>query len=224
MKSKFTKQNDPFIFFFFFFTNILSLPSHLREIIDFITISKLLNLGGDTGKRGEITRVYKNKRWSREEMGGKEFWMWWTGVGARQTSLPVSSRRDTVAKFGRLSENQPYVCSPRSQDTPSNGSRLLSNSPTWMQTRDPRAQCLASLSRSPRSHRARASRAHPITRIQIVSDFQRDSRAQCEPGLETSLPFRPGKFSFFSSLFLLFYTNRASTHISATRSSNQHRL
>lgn len=38
----------------FFLTNILSLffPSHLREIIDFITISKLLNLGEDTGKQG----------------------------------------------------------------------------------------------------------------------------------------------------------------------------
>lgn len=31
--------------------------------------------------------------------------------------------------------------------------------------------------------------------------------------LETSLPFRPGKFSFFPSPFLLFYTNRASTSL-----------
>lgn len=52
------------------------------------------------------------------------------------------------------------------------------------------AQCLTSLSRSLRSHRARASRAHPITRIQIVSDFQRDSPVQCKLGFGTS-PFRP---------------------------------
>lgn len=125
--------------------------------------------------------VYKNKKWSHEEMGGKEFPSE-GGGGGSSLSFSRRSWRNTVAKFGRLSENQSYACTPVSRHPLpppplSNGSRLLSNSPTWMQTQAPRARCLTSLSRSPRSRRARASRAHPITRIQIVSDFQRDPRS-----------------------------------------------
>lgn len=76
--------------------------------------------------------VYKNKKWSHEEMGGKEFPSE-GGGGGSSLSFSRRSWRNTVAKFGRLSENQSYACTPVSRHPlppPSNGSRLLSNSPT----------------------------------------------------------------------------------------------
>lgn len=94
-----------------------------------------------------------------------------------------------VAQFGRLFVGLRitlYVCPSR--DT------LLTVHAYWAIPRHEcrhklPVRCLTSLSRSLRSHRGRASRAHPITWIQIVSDFQRDFLYNANPTL--TLPFRP---------------------------------
>lgn len=166
--------------------------------------------------------VYKNKKWSHEEMGGKEFPSE-GGGGGSSLSFSRRSWRNTVAKFGRLSENQSYACTPVSRHPLpppplSNGSRLLSNSPTWMQTQAPRARCLTSLSRSPRSRRARASRAHPITRIQIVSDFQRDPRSA------RTMRARPRKLLPFFPPPLLLLSSTRNAYLQQEVHRHSHRL
>ena len=84
----------PFIFFYQYSLSLSFIILHPYEIIDFITISKVLNLGGNTGKNYDGIKI-KNGRTRK-----------WAGSFSRR------SRRNTVAKFGRLSENQSYVCPP----------------------------------------------------------------------------------------------------------------